>query len=388
MSAPFVRSPVRNRRQVAPAATLAEGLLPLVLPLLLHASCWSSADSGTVGTGGGPGSGGAGAGTGGVAGGGGGGAPGGTGGGGGTTATAQGPLGWASVNAANQNGTTGGGDAAPLVVTTVAELASAADLSTARVIRISGAFGGSVSVGDNKTIEGLPGAVFQGNLRMDGSVNIIVRNLKIVGNNCSDGGCGSAGEDAVTINGGAHHIWIDHCDISDGSDGNLDITEGADYVTVSWTRFSYSSASRDHRFSNLVGGGDGATGDAGHLKVTFHNNWWDQNVVERQPRVRFGQVHVFNNLYTSTASSYAVGVGVNANILTENNAFIGVRNPINSLDYSNDASVVVAHGNVYQGSQGMTADKGTGVFTPPYAYVLDDAAAVQTEVMAGAGPPR
>ena len=77
-----------------------------------------------------------------------------------------------------------------------------------------------------------------------------------------------------------------------------------------------------HHFSNLVGGGDQATGDAGHLRVTWHHNWWADNVVERQPRVRFGQNHLYNNLWTSNGDNYCVGVGFNSNVLTENNVFI------------------------------------------------------------------
>src|SRR6185295_19067575 len=200
----------------------------------------------------------------------------------------------------------------------------------------SGAISGTVAVGSNKTIEGEAGAVFTGSLQLENSINVIVRNLKIVGLNCSDFADCESGADAVSVNT-AHHIWVDHCDISDGSDGNLDITDRSDYVTVSWNRFSYSSAGRIHRYSNIIGGSDTATADAGHLRVTLHDNWWADNVDQRQPRARFGQIDIFNNLYTSTAASYCVGLGFNANILTENNVFIGVRNPINSAEFSNAA---------------------------------------------------
>jgi pectate lyase len=286
----------------------------------------------------------------------------------------------------NQNGTTGGGATAAMVVTSAAAFSSAAAGTVARVIRLSGSMSGTVAVGSNKTIEGEAGAVFTGSLQLENSVNVIVRNLKIVGLNCSDNPTCEGGADAVSVNT-AHHIWIDHCDISDGSDGNLDITDRSDYVTVSWTRFSYSGSGRIHRYSNIIGGSDTATADAGLLKVTYHNDWWADNVDQRQPRARFGRIHIFNCLYTSTASSYCVGLGVEANILTENNVFIGVRNPINGTEFSNAASVVVSRGNVYQGTTGTTADQGsTPVFTPPYPYALQAVGAVEAAVRAGAGP--
>jgi pectate lyase len=207
----------------------------------------------------------------------------------------------------------------------------------------------------------------------------------------SNGDC-QDGADAITVENTAHHIWIDHLDVSDGSDGNLDITEGSDCVTVSWSKFHYSSSrvsgytGEVHHFSNLVGGSDTKTSDAGHLRVTWHHDWWADHVVERQPRVRFGQVHIFNSLYTSSGDNYCIGVGVNANILDENNAFIGVADPIDSADYSNSASIVVSKGNLYSGTSGMTANKGSSAFTPPYPYTLDAASAVQSEVQSAAGP--
>jgi pectate lyase len=190
----------------------------------------------------------------------------------------------------------------------------------------------------------------------------------------------------MSIGDGAHHVWVDHCDVSDGSDGNLDVNDRADYVSISWTKFSYSGQRvGGHQFSNLIGSSDSASTDAGHLRVTYHHDWWADNVDERMPRVRYGEVHIFNNLYTAVGNNYCVGLGFYANVLTEGNAFYGVKDPIQSTGYSNDVSIVVSHQNLYVGTSGDTADKGSNVFVPPYAYTLDEARMVQAEVSHGAG---
>jgi pectate lyase len=298
-----------------------------------------------------------------------------------------GPIGWASVNDLDQEGTTGGGAAEPMRVTSFADFAAAVAGTAPRVVRIAGSISGSADVGSNKTIEGAPGAVLHGHLDLDGSVNVIVRNLSIIGYNCADVRECKRGKDAVTLSGSAHHVWFDHCAISDGSDGNLDITDSADFVTVSWTKFFYSSnRPGDHQFSSLIGSSDDATDDAGHLRVTFYGDWWAEHVSERMPRVRFGKVHLFNNLYTSEGNQYCVGLGFDANLLTENNVFAGVKNPIESEHHSNAASVVVSRGNLYENTTGETADKGSDVFVPPYPYRLMAASAVRAAVMEGAGP--
>src|SRR5262249_33649954 len=150
----------------------------------------------------------------------------------------------------------------------------------------------------------------------------IIRNLAIVGYNCTDKSPCKTGADAITISNNAHHVWIDHCSISDGSDGNLDIRDASDYITISWTKFSYSSRRPgDHQFCNLIGSDDAVSSDEDHFKITFHHDWWADNVAERMPRVRYGQVHVFNSLYTSAGNHYCIGVGFAANLLIENNAF-------------------------------------------------------------------
>jgi pectate lyase len=301
---------------------------------------------------------------------------------------AGGPIGWASVDASGQNGTTGGGAEEPEIATTESELWDAVAGDAPRVIHIAHSMQGSLDVGSNKTIEGEPGVIFRGHIEIDGSVNVIIRNLAIVGYNCADKSPCKRGDDAVTIMGSAHHVWIDHCSISDGSDGNLDVVDGSDYITISWTKFWYSGRRPGgHQFCNLIGSADGITSDADHFKITFHHDWWADNVDERMPRVRYGQVHLYNNLYTATGNHYCIGLGVDANLLIENNAFIGVRTPVEITHYSNEASVAVSRGNLYENTTGTpVADRGTAVFKPPYGYTLDPAATVRAAVMQGAGP--
>jgi hypothetical protein len=63
-----------------------------------------------------------------------------------------------------------------------------------------------------------------------------------------------------------------------------------------------------------------------------------------------------------------------------------VKDPVKSRGYSNDASVVVSRGNLYIDSYGDMEDKAGALFTPPYAYSVDDVYALQGAVVNGAGP--
>jgi pectate lyase len=310
---------------------------------------------------------------------------------GGTTASSGGTdcpftnevMGWAT-----QSGTvTGGGNATPTVVSSLSALNDAAKGTNAAVIQISGTISGSVSIGSSKTLMGACGskATIKGHIQMSGSKNVIMRNLTIVGNNCSDSpsDC-SSGEDAITVVSGANHLWFDHCDISDGSDGNLDMTHAADFITISWTKFHYSGRrSGDHQFCNLIGHtDDNAAEDSGHLNVTFDHVWWADNVAQRMPRVRFGKVHVVNSLYSASGNDNGVGVGVDCNIRVENNVF----SSINSAFYfnnDNSASIAESIGNSFKSSSG-TAGRGTS-FKPPYTYPLENISTVEASVRAGAG---
>ncbi len=294
------------------------------------------------------------------------------------------PIGWASI----AGGTTGGGGGTVVTVDNAADFINLVENTgqTPYIIYVSGNInlGRNVRVRGNKTIIGLPGSHISGNLkcyRAEESNNIF-RFLDI--DNQAEVGDG----DCITIDE-ASHIWIDHCTFTNGGDGNVDIKNGADYVTVSWCIFKYTFDS-GHNYCNLVGhSDDNGDADRGHLRVTFHHNWWGNMVKERMPRVRFGQVHVYNNYYSDLlAGGYCIGVGVEANIRVENNYFNAVFNPWANYYGSGTPGIIGWNtGNVFYNCSIPTwaPNDYASVFTPPYAYTLDDGEDISAIVRYGAG---
>ena len=130
-------------------------------------------------------------------------------------------VGWATQN----GGTTGWGTAAPITVSTITDLQTQAKATGSKVIYVSGVLGAGVStrvaVAANKTIIGLPGAKLIGGFDVKAN-NVIIRNMIVQGPGAVD----VNGVDCITIDK-ASNVWIDHCTIYDGQDGNMDITNGA-----------------------------------------------------------------------------------------------------------------------------------------------------------------
>jgi len=297
------------------------------------------------------------------------------------------PAGPVAIGFAAVDGTvTGGGDGAPTVATNVEEATKALTGPAPRVVRLSGTITGTLSVGANKTVEGAPDAVLRGRLEINGgSSNVLVRNLKIVGDSCAKRpGCVADNDAAIAISGRAHHVWIDHCDLSNGGTADLVVTEGADNVTVSWTKLSHSGAAKGKRMGALIGMGKNDKGADGHLRVTFHHDWWAPSLDGAMPRVRFGQVHVFDSYYNAAKNKTGIEAAADAKLVLENNAFQGVAKPHGLLAPS---AQIAARGNAYDATvTGSKEARGAG-FNPPYAFKLDDAAAVAAMVKAEAGPP-
>lgn len=208
-----------------------------------------------------------------------------------------------------------------------------------------------IRVGSNTTIAGVgKNALVRGawfDIRGTSGVpnsrtNIIVRNITFEDTfDCfpqwdpTDGSLGNwnSAYDSISLRD-SDHVWIDHNTFVDREtadttlpvyfgrlfqvhDGAVDITNASDLVTVSYNRFT------NHDKVMLIGSSDSATADRGKLRVTLHHNLFDE-VGQRGPRVRFGQVHVYNNYYKPKnfdTYQYSLGVGRESAIYAENNFF-------------------------------------------------------------------
>lgn len=252
------------------------------------------------------------------------------------------PIGWANVKVP----TTGSDNENPVTVSTAEELKAALKAQGKKTIYIKGniAFRGQMSVdgATDKTVYGLPGSVLSNPIHSDDKDksgililkncrNIVLRNLTFK----SSGAYDIDGKDNLTLQN-SQHIWIDHCDFQDGVDGNLDCQHATDFVSITWCRFRYliapwkggSGGARDHRYTNLIGSSDkNGDEDDGHLRITYANCWWDEGCRERMPRIRFGQVHVVNCLYSSSVANYCIGTGYRCNAYVEKCVFINQSHP-------------------------------------------------------------
>lgn len=288
------------------------------------------------------------------------------------------PGGWASVEGDGLSGTTGGAAGEVVLVRTLDELISMAASDEPLVIQFCGAIGTGleqVDVGSNKTLMGVgTRPTLRLSLELDDVQNVILRDFYVAG---------SAPDRDGTSLRRSHHVWIDHVDFSDGADGNLDITDRSNYVTVSYTRFWYENPTRGHRFSNLIGSSDNRPQDAGTLKVTMHHNWWADNVHERMPRARFGEVHVYNNYYTALGNNYCIRSGFEASVLVEGNFFRSVSDPM-VLDQTGR---ILHRDNVFESARGRRSTTDSA-FEPPYPYVMDAPESIPEIVEAWAGPGR
>lgn len=206
--------------------------------------------------------------------------------------------------------------------------------------------------------------------------NIIIRNITFKGPGAIDVG----GYDLISCTG-AKNCWVDHCEFMDGMDGNFDITNAADFNTVSWCVFRYTDRSYMHQNTNLIGSSDSET--TGKLNTTFAFNWWAPGCNQRMPMGRVGKIHMLNNYYSCSGASLCMNPRKNSEFLIEGNYFAsGVKNCYKN----NDATAVTwADNNVIANtSVSKPSSFGTTV-TVPYSYTVATTNDVPDAVQNGAG---
>ena len=273
---------------------------------------------------------------------------------------------------------TGGGNAGPINVYNTSDLRNAIGSNNATVIIVHGRINmnGDVNVGSNTTVIGAntSSGLYGGAVKVQGN-NYIFQNLTIGPHNDGDG---------MEVSG-ATNVFITKCEFFDGSDGNCDIVREADFVTVSYCKFYYINQT-DHKFSVLIGNGDGATGDRGKLHVTMHHNWFAERAAERMPRVRFGHVHIYNNYYNSTGNGYCIGTGNESHIRVENTHFENVNNPWKDYGATSSGGTFGWSNLRFDGaSQPGYIGNSFPVFSLPYQHNMDPVNDVENNVKACAG---
>lgn len=290
---------------------------------------------------------------------------------------------------------TGGGNVSPTLVDTYDELKNALSASEAKVIVITKniSFAGKSRITcskSNKTILAKKGVVLEttgfesktsGVFLFKGCSNIILRNVKMEGPGADDNQC----QDLLNLDG-ATNVWVDHCEFSDGVDGNFDIIGNSDNITVSWCRFFYEKTPKvAHQFSNLIASNATMKPSDGRYTITFAYNWWDHGCAQRMTRSRNSDLHFVSNYWNSNNASYYIGPGTST-LYIEGCYFDGNVEKKNIIKdaYEGDNSWTIVDS---YAKKGLPSNKGS-VAKPTYAYTVipyKDVPSRITDASCGAG---
>lgn len=303
-------------------------------------------------------------------------------------------------------------------VKSLAELTTALAATTPLIVKVSGLIDNSanpstsLNVPSNTTLYGdpaNPGHLKNIELKISGQ-NVIVRNLKLsevvavarwADATKSSTVAEGTGNDNISINGGKH-IWIDHCefysqlapalckdfsnssesgvdgvvdqyDYKDYYDGQIDISDAAQWITISHCSF------HDHWKSLLWGDSDTDTTDSA-LRITLHHNYF-KDIHSRMPKIRYGKAHIYNNYFQGLADSTSKGIDVSfspATVLVQGNYFNGFNTPL----YSMAAGGTWNQSDNLQESCTSTVTSSNSSWTPTYPWTPEAASSIK-----GSGAP-
>lgn len=207
------------------------------------------------------------------------------------------------------------------------------------------------------------------------------------------------------------NIWIDHCTFTDGKcsdlernynhDGSLDMKAGKN-VTVSYCEFT------NHDKVTLLAPNDKVVTPE-ERQITFHHNYYN-GAIQRMPRSRGCQVHIYNNYYnnigTSGNNGYSLGPGIGSQYIVESNYFGSFKNSKSILKYFDTSSggssastfskLYATGNNVTFSSSNMATDGDTASsvtghlvssapWTISYTYTADANSSLPTDIPNEAG---
>jgi pectate lyase len=170
----------------------------------------------------------------------------------------------------------------------------------------------TLPVPSNTTIDGGGAAVTIAHFPMlvEDVQNVIVRRLRFTAQ------VELVDSDALMISGSSD-VWVDHNTFSNAADGLIDVVRGATRVTISWNRFEA------HRKAMLLGA-NAPGGTPELVDISVHHNLL-LGIGERNPMLRHGRFHVFNNVvdgWGSAVTGYAVKADCGADARIEANVFV------------------------------------------------------------------
>jgi pectate lyase len=308
-------------------------------------------------------------------------------------------VGFGAISGEGGSSTSGGAGGKVVTVSNLAELEAWAlsreKNTAAEILRINGkisASGGALMTiknGANITIEGVgtAGELLNIGLNIRDYNNVIIRNLTIHEVEYPN--------DAITLDN-VQNGWVSQCELyskigegigQDTYDGLLDIKKGSSNITISWNYLHH------HMKCSLIGHSDseGNQEADSKIRVTYHHNWFS-HTDGRNPSLRFGAVHLFNNVFENI-TDYGIAARDGAHAKVENNVYMNVKLPMSTDKFPVEGlpnGYICESGNVIGGTSGENVISQTGCnwwnnSTLPYAYTVDAISTVEAEVRQNAG---
>ncbi len=204
---------------------------------------------------------------------------------------------------------------------------------------------GGATLASGKTITGAGAtATIIGSL----TIHATAGNLTILGVNIVNGGLNIVG---------ARDVSVTHCTFTDAP---ITITGGADNISFFWNRFVATTA----------GSGSGMTiSNAGaSTGIILDNNFWGGGLRNNMPSASNARVLIRNNYFVpdGTGNITATIAGSGAQILSQNNIYQGVHNPL----IKQSGGLIRSIDNFMTATTGTTAPGTDHVFVPDFSYLI------------------